>query len=267
MSIPSLSTVKLFDHALKSGLQSSPALQDGEMTGFWLSALIYLDADIQAYRLDHIKSLWFEESSSSGTARLHSIFLDAKQRYCEVKSSVNQVTAFVKSCPSVRKSDYQETFGLLERLLEEAKDVVEEIKDALDDQHRIKTLEVSSLAMQESRSAIAGKYHNETFKRRNAHLTLTVTVLAFIFIPINLASSVYGMNVQEINETGHSIWGFLVTALVLLTCSGLAWFTWRASVVLRETKWQLPKAALDSLADLMKLPRRGKFGTGPGVPY
>jgi hypothetical protein len=56
-----------------------------------------------------------------------------------------------------------------------------------------------------------------------------VTVLAFIFIPINLASSVYGMNVQEINDTGHSIWGFLVTASVLLTMSGLAWMGWRAS--------------------------------------
>ena len=56
-----------------------------------------------------------------------------------------------------------------------------------------------------------------------------VTVLAFIFIPINTASSVYGMNVQEINETGHSIWTFFVTALVLLACSGLAWAFWRAS--------------------------------------
>jgi hypothetical protein len=37
------------------------------------------------------------------------------------------------------------------------------------------------------------------------------------------------MNVQEINETGHSIWGFAVTALVLLACSGLGWVFWRAS--------------------------------------
>jgi hypothetical protein len=36
------------------------------------------------------------------------------------------------------------------------------------------------------------------------------------------------MNVQEINETGHSIWGFFVTALILLTCSGLAWVLWHA---------------------------------------
>lgn len=37
------------------------------------------------------------------------------------------------------------------------------------------------------------------------------------------------MNVQEINETGHSIWGFAVTALALLSCSGFGWALWRAS--------------------------------------
>jgi Mg2+ and Co2+ transporter CorA len=53
-----------------------------------------------------------------------------------------------------------------------------------------------------------------------------VTVLAFVFIPINLASSVYGMNVQEINDTGHKIWVFVVTSIVFLILSGLAW-VWR----------------------------------------
>lgn len=55
-----------------------------------------------------------------------------------------------------------------------------------------------------------------------------MTILAFIFIPINLASSILGMNVQQINETGHSIWGFVVAALAMLPVSGLSWMTWQA---------------------------------------
>ena len=49
------------------------------------------------------------------------------------------------------------------------------------------------------------------------------------------------MNVQEINETGHSIWGFLVTASILLTMSGLAWMGWRASrnwSVMLDERWR-----------------------------
>jgi hypothetical protein len=82
----------------------------------------------------------------------------------------------------------------------------------------------------------------------------TVTVLAFIFIPINLASSVYGMNVQEINATGHSIWGFLVTALVLLTTSGLAWMGWRAS-----RNWSL---ILDEAGRAVPATHRGRWQAG-----
>jgi uncharacterized membrane protein len=57
-----------------------------------------------------------------------------------------------------------------------------------------------------------------------ANESLAVTVLAFIFIPISLASSIFGMNVQQINESGPEIWNFLYTSLVLWTLSALSFF-------------------------------------------
>lgn len=54
-----------------------------------------------------------------------------------------------------------------------------------------------------------------------------VTILAFIFIPINTASSIFGMNVKEIGETA-SIWAFVIIACALTVCSGLGWFLWHA---------------------------------------
>ena len=36
------------------------------------------------------------------------------------------------------------------------------------------------------------------------------------------------MNVKEINDTGHGIWSFVVTALVMLLSSLAAWLAWRA---------------------------------------
>ncbi|MCJ1352630.1 MAG: hypothetical protein MMC33_002614 [Icmadophila ericetorum] len=44
-----------------------------------------------------------------------------------------------------------------------------------------------------------------------------LTILASIFIPVNLATSVFGMNVQEINGSGKNIWVFAVTAVALTT--------------------------------------------------
>ena len=63
-----------------------------------------------------------------------------------------------------------------------------------------------------------------------------VTILAFIFIPVNLASSIYGMNVQQINRTGPSIWEFVVTSLILVLIALGGWLVthiilqkWKAS--------------------------------------
>lgn len=41
---------------------------------------------------------------------------------------------------------------------------------------------------------------------------------------MNLASSIFGMNVQEINRTGHSIWPFVYTSVTLLFSSGLGFY-------------------------------------------
>jgi hypothetical protein len=60
----------------------------------------------------------------------------------------------------------------------------------------------------------------------DGHLA-TVTILAFIFIPINTASSIFGMNVKEIGESA-SIWAFVIIACALTACSGLGWFIWHA---------------------------------------
>ena len=48
-------------------------------------------------------------------------------------------------------------------------------------------------------------------------------MLAFFFIPVSLATSIYGMNLQQINKTGHDMWVFVVTAIAILVVALLAW--------------------------------------------
>ena len=83
----------------------------------------------------------------------------ANQTCAEIQTSVGQVAAFGKSFPSVRQSDYDEAYHFLERLLDQAKSMSQEIKETLDTQHQIKSFEVSSLAVHESKSAIARMFH------------------------------------------------------------------------------------------------------------
>ena len=70
--------------------------------------------------------------------------------------------------------------------------------------------------------------------------TSAVTAFAFVFLPLSLASSIYGMvsalgcfqssrltqicqNVQQINESGHSISAFIVTAVALCMITFAVW--------------------------------------------
>lgn len=51
-----------------------------------------------------------------------------------------------------------------------------------------------------------------------------VTVLAFIYVPLNLATSIFGMNIYQLNESGQSFWVFLITALVAMLVTVSAWY-------------------------------------------
>ena len=57
-------------------------------------------------------------------------------------------------------------------------------------------------------------------------------MLAFVFIPISLATSVFGMNIQELNATGQPIWVFVVTAAITL---GTAFSIW--AIMYQRTKY------------------------------
>ena len=56
-----------------------------------------------------------------------------------------------------------------------------------------------------------------------------MTFFAFVFVPISLASSIFGMNVQEINASGHSIWTFVLTSALFILACAFAWLVWRAT--------------------------------------
>jgi hypothetical protein len=64
----------------------------------------------------------------------------------------------------------------------------------------------------------------------------TVSILATIFLPISISSSLFGMNVKEINHTGHSIWSFIGTTLCFLAFIMLFWIARQVSRNFRKLR-------------------------------
>ena len=50
-----------------------------------------------------------------------------------------------------------------------------------------------------------------------------VTVLAFFYVPLNLATSLFGMNIQQLNRTGQPMWIFIVTTIVAVSLTFFVW--------------------------------------------
>lgn len=89
----------------------------------------------------------------------------------------------------------------------------------------------------------------------SAYIVFTVTILAFIFLPTNLTASVFGMNVQEINNTGKSIRIFIVTAILLISVAVTAWFLTN----LARAIWHSEDHESPFIQDSIKRSRKERF--------
>jgi hypothetical protein len=80
--------------------------------------------------------------------------------------------------------------------------------------------QVSKLALQDARTSL-----------REARDLKRISYMAFIFVPLSLTSSFFGMNVRELDSGSTPLWVFIVTALAILSSSilivgisGSKWF-------------------------------------------
>ena len=112
-----------------------------------------------------------------------------------------------------------------EDLCAEAQALESLLRDQLQASVGLVSLEESRKSIEEGRSVKLSKIiaccHIQ--QQAGADRASTVTILAFIFLPTSLASSIFGMNVQQINNTGKNIWIFIVTAILMTSAIVIAW--------------------------------------------
>lgn len=82
-------------------------------------------------------------------------------------------------------------------------------------------LQVGNSSLQESRESIK----QSKMAREESKSVKMLTILAFVFIPLSLATSIFGMNIQELNSTGQPVWVFAVAASSILLSALCIWAT------------------------------------------
>lgn len=86
-----------------------------------------------------------------------------------------------------------------------------DFRDLLSEANRLETLVtqyfntlMSTLSLQESQRGI----QTGEISLRQSSSMARLTQLAFLYVPLSFVTGVFGMNIQEINDTGRHIWAF-----------------------------------------------------------
>lgn len=79
--------------------------------------------------------------------------------------------------------------------------------------------------------------------------SVKVTVLAFFYVPLNLATSIFGMNIQQLNGSGPRIWVFFTTAIAALLITGGSWLCSKSLATPRAVVWYRERAVAEKAKD------------------
>lgn len=168
------------------------------------------------HQIRQISFYAIRDQSISITDTLH----DAREELAKIKDACNETLKY-----RTRIRDY----GDLESL-QELQQRIENLAVSAEDLHKFFTETIQLIAqMITIRDAQnSAKQAQESFKQTAESLKQTkqamlLTGLAAVYLPLSLATGLFGMNVREINDSSPRIWMFIVTLLVLivLTVAGM----------------------------------------------
>ena len=83
-----------------------------------------------------------------------------------------------------------------------------------------------------------------------------MTFLAFVYVPLNLATSIFGTNLQQLNESGQHVWVFVVTAVLALFLTSAVWI---AIVLCRDYRQWREQLQAPSREEWVKRERQYSF--------
>jgi hypothetical protein len=89
---------------------------------------------------------------------MYDLARSARKTCASLQTSINQVSAFRRNYPTARRSDYDEGYHMLERLLGEAKPLSEEIQVCINTRQQKDQHEETRLAIGESKNAVARRF-------------------------------------------------------------------------------------------------------------
>ncbi|KAL9040374.1 MAG: hypothetical protein Q9180_001951 [Flavoplaca navasiana] len=136
-------------------------------------------------------------------------------------------------------------------------DADNDVKDFVEDARRLEGRVREHLQLQIGIKALEESKRSIEVSNQQIQEVKTFTILAFVYVPLNLASSIYGMNIQQLNGSGQSVWVFVVTAVIALLITAGTWYLSEATNTYR--RWQRIRAEHDDRLNVDQGIKRPEF--------
>ena len=182
--------------------------------------MIYAQAVVSA-AMQQLTHEW-DESMRDGTVA-HEGRVDTDEAAEEACKRLSEAAVMLTILTrSLERSEFVRQHQLsddLRNLLPEARVTLSDLEDGLKNVRSMLDISRGKAGLQESRKSI-----------RMAELSIAeskrvklLTVLAFIFVPLSLTTSIFGMNIEQINQSGPSWWVVIATAGAMVFVAFLGW--------------------------------------------
>jgi hypothetical protein len=186
----------------------------------------------QSLRITHQHNAEYSQTPQSTLERdqlLFTAWKDARGHIEDFQSIICRIEAYqdnlsyLLNTESHNSKRMEMVFRKQKRLLERARNAEQHIRDTIQ-------LNVGNLSLQESRKSL-----------QQADTIGRVSILAFIFLPLSLVTSFFGMNVQQLTGAGATWQAIAISALALcvLVLYVCVW-TWRKSFPILATRIYFP---------------------------
>lgn len=213
---------RIVEDFIVQGRSATPSKAFQMLAAAW--PLVYVEASRVREALDSIRrtydalvkdKLWSDEKLDGTYKNLDRKRLNLRRTLEEAEDRVSQILRYLGSELNLdmsKEPSYTSIEADWRSLNDEARRLEADVRDYMQ-------LQVGNLSLEESRRSI----EISNLQIREAKSVKVFTILAFIYVPLNLATSIFGMNIQQLNGSGQKLWVFFTTAIAALLLTGGSW--------------------------------------------
>ena len=211
----------IYTHFLKHGTWTTQSSVKLRPRTHWLDALIRMELHRCHTESAHVHHAgYMPDTGTSPQTQLRKW----QKVTTRMGTTLDRLSDYEKIAMTGGVSDLAMTKQLVEAFLAEMHRNTESLRAEAEGLKERRANQMAESGHREAKRGLLRKSPFATCIQTTEANQVLVTFLAATYLPLNLATGVFSMNIQEIDGTGHWLWVVIVTAFAMLITTAIFWW-------------------------------------------